>query len=916
MTGLKAAQERHHDAGRMDEALGTLKTVFGESGRPSNGVVVRKKPLERLIRNPFARLVVVQGPAGFGKTTLLRQYCAYRTALGDKIGWIHLEAHHSDPGRFLRILCDAVDDKWEAEGEYSPHVEFSGASVADFQRAVRRLKTSATIVIDGFEQSSEPGLNAVVAQLVRVLPEQVRLCIGTRKIPAINLARLQVREQALLIKAEQLRFSLNETSEFFADSKDLSWDDVALIHRMTDGWPAALQCFRLCLRGRGTRPGVIRANHGVTPELINYLATEVFESLPDDRQKLLLQLCLPERLCGALVERITDCPDGDAQIDEIDHAGLFLSSIDCDGYWFRFHNVFRRFLLSRLERELPVEERRRRHRRIADWFADSGRADEAILHLLEAGDLTAAAGILTDVIDQLVAEERLGLIVQIVDQLPLDLVVAHENVRSAAVVAYAFRREFDKANRIVGLRQDHLEKHGGTAEDWGTHNYGRIFIYAAQDRVRELEDVAVKTLDQLDERYGFKFAVGFNALAFCQAARSQFEDARETLLQARSLHDRVGSLFGLAYQESIYSTVLSAQGRINDAIRCLRQALRRIEEGGSSGVVAGAVVSAYLARALYEVNRIDEAEALIDEYGPLVEQQAVVDPLAAMFLTSARVAWLREEQTEAEETLERAIFLGHRYGLARMVDYARAELARHATLAGDLERAAKYLANRVPVEDGFLFHASEAESMTITEARYHIACDRHGEARAILQAEWRKAKALRRVRRLLKIQLLQAISLNAEGQTNAARRAFIDALNIGAAGGFIRTFLDEGAMAIRLIRETRQAVPRLPDLPHKDVLVGYMDRLLTEAGETPSVAAIDADEDDEEFSPHLFDQLTDRERDILRHVANGFSNKDLADRLFLSTNTVKWHLRNIFQKLRIANRMQAVSVARHFGLID
>ena len=160
----------------------------------------------------------------------------------------------------------------------------------------------------------------------------------------------------------------------------------------------------------------------------------------------------------------------------------------------------------------------------------------------------------------------------------------------------------------------------------------------------------------------------------------------------------------------------------------------------------------------------------------------------------------------------------------------------------------------------------------------------------------------------MKLGLLLAISLNMEGQTNAARRALIEALNIGAPDQFLRLVLDEGPQIVRLLKETRASLPKFPDLPQKDRMSAYLDRLLVEAEEENA----DADT----FSPQLFEQLTEREREILRLVSNGFSNKTLADRLSLSTNTVKWHLRNIFEKLQIANRMQAVSVARHFGLIE
>ncbi|MEX0838434.1 MAG: LuxR C-terminal-related transcriptional regulator, partial [Parvibaculum sp.] len=418
-----------------------------------------------------------------------------------------------------------------------------------------------------------------------------------------------------------------------------------------------------------------------------------------------------------------------------------------------------------------------------------------------------------------------------------------------------------------------------------------------------------------------EYAVALNARAWWLYLNGKFEEAREALAQARALHDEAHNLFGLSYCEWIYANVLSSQGHNDEALRSLKLAQIHNEECATVSVTAGSVIAACLAEVLYEKNSVAEAEMLLHDNLALLEQQAIVEPLALAFLTMARIAMLRGEEREAEEVLDRMMYLGHRYNLRRLVIYAKAELVRQATLAGDLDKARSRFAGMGHVdadgEDDLIYYAGETEAQTITEARLLILAGRHADARALLQPAARKARAQRRQRRFMKLNLLLAISLNVEGQVSAARRALIEALQIGAPDQFIRLVLDEGPQAVRLLQEARQALPKFPDLPQKDRVSAYLDRLLGEAGEyAPVLSGEQAFDDDDAPSAHLFEALTEREREILRLVSNGFSNKALADRLSLSTNTVKWHLRNIFEKLQIGNRMQAVSVARHFGLIE
>ncbi|MEX0839560.1 MAG: AAA family ATPase, partial [Parvibaculum sp.] len=497
-------------AGGRARATGFAGALAGQPA--SNNLVLRKQQLDRLKNHAEVRLIVAQAPAGFGKTTLLRQYCAHREAQGIRIAWLHLESHYSDPSRFLRLLCEAVANARREEDAAVPLPEGSSASIQDFLRCLRAIKSGIVMVVDNFEQASHPGMEAVIAQLVRVLPKGAQLCIGTRVIPSINLPRLQLREQAVVVNVEGLRFRAGETAEFFREFREISEEEVDKYQAATDGWPAALQCIRLSMRGHKGRARALPSS-GVTPDLIDFLATDVFENLSAGMQTALLEACMPERICADLLEHMSGRCDGENLLNEIEHSGLFLTPVDMERNWFRFHTVFRQVLLTRLRRELTEAEVLQRHKKIAEWYAVHGFSEEAILHHLEAADDEAAAAILDTIIERLVTEERLDLIVRYVDRLSPAVIQKYEDILNAAVIAYGFRREFAKANRIVDLRRAALERENASDEKWGVHHYTRIFTTAGQDQVVEIGRTAQETLDKLAGRPGLEYAVALNARA-------------------------------------------------------------------------------------------------------------------------------------------------------------------------------------------------------------------------------------------------------------------------------------------------------------------------------------------------------------------------------------------------------------------
>ena len=897
-----------------------ISKKFSDIAHPP-GTIIRDRLLEILDIQPRPRLIIIQAPAGYGKTSLLKQYCACRMALQEKVSWIRMDAQSADSAQLLRLLCDAAD----VLSSSLRRRDRGGRPPASLQEAVfclERIPHPIVIVVDNFEAAASPDFEAIFAQIERSLPENVQLCVGTRLLPTSRLAGLRLRSDVVLISNEELCFRPSETLAFFAEFSDLRPAEILQIHERTDGWPAALQAFRLSLRRGGHFRAEAWAGKGITRELMDFLAAEMFDNLDQSLGALLLELAIPEKLVPSLVEHITGKANGEECLIELEHAGFFLAQADLEGTWFRFHNLFRHFLLERAGSVYGPLEIEERHRSVAGWYTEHGMLEEAIWHWIAAKALDMAADLLAEIIDRLVAEERLGLIEAYADRLTLEALLRHPRLVYGAVAAYGFRRAYDKAeNLLVGQRRL-LAAVGLEGDAMAMHNFSRLFVLAGQDRVEELGAVGLEAGAQMADHSGVPFAITLNARALLSVGRSDFDEARLLMLQALPLHDRAGSLFGRAYCDAIYSMSLSGQGRIDDAVKALENALQQNKLHSFGSINAGSAAAAYLVSNYYEQNRLEEAIHLIRDYGPLVDQQTIVDAVAAMALTSARMAHRADRGGEAEESLERMIYLGYRHALPRLVVYGHAELARQATLENEFGRAERWL-KELPSEfrdqprSGLMFHAGETEACSITWSRWMIRTGRQGDARDLLRKEIRRASAAGAHRRVLKLRLMKALAYSAANKENVAGRHMLDALEIGLRGGFVRSFVDERDPAITLLKQLRSRQAEHPPSGRPDPVISYIDRLICAAGGITAPADTRMADGNENVDARIpIESLTKRERSLLVLAASGLSNSALADRLSVSPNTVKWHLQNIFDKLRVDNRVQAIALAREHGLID
>lgn len=862
----------------------------------------REKLLARIEGAAEAQLLLIHAPAGFGKSTLLRQIAEQAQDQGCRVGWITPMLRDVELPRLVQLFSAACERLLVEQNVTQTPRDLPGMLAA--------LQAPALFVFDEYDQFAGPETDAFLARVIETLPTGIRIAIASRVKPDLAAARLKLSGRAIVLGSIDLRFDLGEAHRFFADRPALGAEEVRRIHARLDGWPAAFQFISLALQSpNGAKSDAL--GEAMTHDLVDYLAQEVFARQPPEVQQLLLDACLPDRINARLLEHITGGDGAGLPIDVLSIAGLFLDPVDGDRQWYRFHTLFGDFLRARFCAATSPEAVAKRHRMIAEWFAAADMAEAAIDHFLAAGLQHEAADLLETIAQRLVGEERLELLLTHVERLDPQTFLARPSLVSHAIIAYGFRRDFSRAHQLLDWMQHHEPDIPSDAQ--AERDVLRCFILAAEDHVDEMGGHARDALRWLADSRPFFKGVALNAYAFWLTAQNQFTEAADLMLQARALHQAADNYFGGSYAESILGSTKMSQGQATECAVLLARSLQDVEQQAPGGTWAGAVVAAHLGDAYYELNRIAEMRAVIEKYLPFIQQQCIVDPLCLSTVALARSAAMEGDSATAHELYESLITAGHRYGLERLVTCGRAELVREATLAGDIEAAERRMRAlgpeaRLSTDGRLIFASGETEAQRITYLRLLVHSRRHGEARAGLQNEIRIAKVRRRIRRLAKLKTLLAISLEQEGNHPLAMRIMMKAAGNAAQGGMVRVILDEGPAAMRLINEL--AAEHFAQNPAW--AVDPVAALIRRLADSPDLQP----DDTQTVSGQLIEPLTPRELDLIRFLARGHSNTELSDRLAVSENTVKFHLRNIYAKLGASNRMQAVQAAHHFQLIE
>jgi LuxR family transcriptional regulator, maltose regulon positive regulatory protein len=935
---------------------------------PAGTLVPRPSLLARLDAALTGKLTTVIAPAGWGKTTLLGAWCsglANRVAGGAwpggpgppsaRVAWLSLEAADGEPTRFWTYVISALDTLFPgagttplallrstqppaietvlttlvnalASGDGATLASGDGATLASGDgAALTPLPSPAVLVLDDYHVIDSPRVHAALAFLLDHLPAQLHLVIASRADPPMSLSRMRSHGTLTELRAADLRFTPEEASVFLRQvlGFHLSTEDVLALDEHTEGWIAGLQLAALAMRGRPDISGFIAGFTGSSRFIIDYLAEEVLERQPEEVRAFLLRTSILERMCAPMCDAVLTADPGcpvpsgasQAMLETLERANLFIVALDDERVWYRYHHLFADVLRARL-RQAHRDLVPSLYRRAAAWCEGQELVTAALRYALAAGDNEGAARIVEararNVMfnrgDFAAIGSWLAMLPQAAIDVRPELCLAYATVfvnrsDTAAVEAYLQRAEEALPafpDLAVGLQAEILTIRGHMAVQYGRWSQGLELLRSAL--------AALPT----DDPYRGLALYSLGRFHLLVGSRSE---AGAILAEAVELNRRNGYLTMAILSLNGVAACRTVEGRLREAVATCHEGLLLAESQGIQLTATTANLHARLSVIYYEWDDLDAAlrhargaQRVVRAADFRLLFVAISDLITQILyaqgdLEGARAAMLETERSAAAERIAnpqfKAVFAADR--LHHQFAEATVALGGKRPLVADYERARER--GLTAGDDPTLEH--EIEYLALARVLLERGGGERGDGIQLLDRLLKLEESSGGARVAVYILALRALGYAAEGNRVQALASLEQALALAEPEGYVRTFLDEGPPMQALLREARSAA--------RGIAPSYVETLLRQfdapAGAEHVRPAKPPGADGQYVEP-----LTPRELEVLRLIAAGASNREIAENLVVAVGTVKRHTNSLYGKLGAASRTQAIARARELEL--
>ncbi len=903
--------------------------------------MVRPHLIARLNAGLHRNLTLLAAPAGFGKTTLLSQWL---DGCARPVAWLTLDASDHEPTRFLAYLVAALQTVVPEFGAgllaalLAPQAPTPAAAVTDLINALATLAQPVVLVLDDYHLVNAAPVDAALGLLLAHQPPQLHLVIATREDPPLPLARLRARDQLTELRVSELRFSHTEADVLLSQTEGLSLsaEVVAVLTSRTEGWAAGLHLAALSLRGHQDAASFVHSFSGSQRFVLDYLLEEVLQQQPTLLQQFLLRTSVLDRLCGPLCDAVLAMPvgTGQATLEAIERANLFLIPLDDQRCWYRYHHLFGELLQQRLPQEAAMDAGAiaTLHLRASGWYEAQGLLLEALHHAAAAADPARLAALAERTWAQMDSSFQADAWGRWVGQLPEEVL----RVRPVLCTQYAWalmdigqteaseawlrhaERWLPAAHSTESASHDEMASMVVVASELLPSLPARIAAaraYLAQSRgdFVAAQQYAATTRELSAETEPLLHAQATVLAGVSQWATGALEVAYRAFAAWVAQTREAGNL-AFALASGFYlAEIRLAQGELREAARLYRQFLTLVPADHEALRMAAPHLHLGLAVIAHEQGDAQAATLHLRTSKAQGEQAALIDWPFRWHLAQARIEASSGNWEAALDLLDAA---ERRYRPNPVPDLrpVAALKARVYLRQGNLLAATAWVAACGVTATDALSYRREFEHLTLARVllakltrsviarsrREHVASDQH-DVLDLLTRLHAAAEAGGRIGSQIEALLLQSLAHEALDDSEQARIPLQRALVLAEPEGYVRLFADEGTPLARLLERERDTGGGMQP---------YLHSLLNAFGKQAAVHPSSS-------IPHpLIEPLTAREREVLRLIAEGLSNQELAARLHLSPQTVKVHTRNIYSKLGVASRTQAVARGRELGFLE
>ena len=884
------------------------------------------------------RVTLVSAPPGFGKTTLLSEWIAQ---LQRPAAWVSLDEGDNDPIRFWSYLIAACQSIQDEVGEaalallHAPQPLPADVIPTILINDLAQLENDLLLILDDYHVIQNQSIHAALSFLIDHLPDQLHLVLSTRVDPPWPLARLRARNQLIELRALDLRFTPDEAAVFLNQQMDLnlSAEDVAALETRTEGWIAGLQLAALAmqaplsLKGRSDIAGFVTAFAGSHVYVAEYLIEEVLQRQPAEVQTFLLQTSLLERLNGALCEAVTGCHDGQSMLKHLYKANIFVTPLDDEGHWFRYHRLFADLLQARLHQTFSGEALATLHTRASLWYEEAGMVNEAIQHAVAATDDATAVRLIESHAVEMLMQGYTKTVESWLTAILPELRFQSLRVNLAFAWMHLLRGAYASAAPYVERLQTTLagprldEAAPSLKAEWLAL---QAYLLSAQGRLTESLELAHQARDLAPEADGYVQSLAYNALGSTYLMLNDYTRVVQVYQKAIQLGRAAANSLVEMMGISILSQIATQHGQLHFAYELASQGIDRIERSGSPPSVVIAVHGA-LGQIHYQWAHIAQARS---HFLRAIQLCALSGYTAGEIYGRANLARLLQLEGDlpaADQEIQKTIDLMQSgaplWGREESVfQQVRLYLAQHHLAAAETVLTGQAFS----FQDKFSF-PDLASGQAIT---YSIGLLYNSALRILLYRArtQRKLESLqsgieladRLISGALQNQYLsvalETLLLRAQlhatlGNDQASLADVAQALELAEPEGFISLFVEEGSPVAEslevLLKRDR------PDSAQSE----YIQTILAAFSQTQPLPAAREEQPVPHLPSTLVEPLTPRELEVLQLIAAGDSNQTIADKLVITVRAVKKHTGNIYGKLNVSSRTQAIARARQLGLL-
>jgi LuxR family maltose regulon positive regulatory protein len=882
------------------------------------GLIERPRLLGMISQLSGKRLAVIQGPAGFGKTSLAAAWMQELQRAGNAVAWLTIDPDDDEPTTFVFYVCHAL--RRASEGVGTAALDLIQESFLINPRAVISalindlvdLDDEIYIFLEDYHWINDGEIREALVFFLKHAPSHCHVVLTTRTEPDLPLASLCAQNQLVEIDASALRFDLQETRDFIEVELPgtLIPADVRLLVEKTEGWPAALRILAsMSARISGDFGEYLRKLSGTQRPIGAYLE-ELLDGIPHDLVQFMLRTAILDRLCAPLCEAVTGTNASQELLNSIVKRQLLLTPLDQEGRWFRYHPLIAEYLGQRLESELG-NEIPGLHQRASLWYASQELWTDAVQHAIAAGDSVRALGWIKNCAMPLVKRGDLFTLLGWLRLFPPGLLRGQPEVGLAIAWGLALAVRCDEALELLGELEQNVDASHSNAFQSECKAIRSVAL-ALKDHSEPALSIAQDCLGRTADPWCAN--VASNVVRFGHLKRGDLKKFYATPWIPYSVDEDRRNVFASVYYRCLQGMAEAQQLRMASAERYHLDALRLAEQYVGPNSVAAALPASLIARLRYEQGRLDEAESMLIDRMPLINAGTLLDCVLSAHFVMARIAIHKMNLARAHTLLEWAENQGNTRGWGRLSAAAIFERVRLCLDEGRVDEAVERLnrLDRLAMEYPTPANCAWSDIhrfATFGRAYVATAQGRFDDAISILTGLRCDLENVGNRLLALRVEVLTAAVTFRTKQVTEALGAFGRIVAVSAKAGIYHTIVDEGAVIGPLLlayQETAEQASSSGELTSyvSNVVAAWRPRYGSEAQQQPLTSSSTAG------------ALSPREGDILKLVAGGLSNKEIARNLAIAPETVKTHIKNIFIKLNIERRVQAVSRAQMLGLAD